>query len=447
MPTHSTETDRPNVVLINCHDLGRQLGCYGWDVDTPNIDEMASDGVQFTNAFSTAPTCSPSRSSVTTGQYPHRNGMMGLAHRGWSLDDEVSTLPQLMDDAGYASHLFGFQHETDWSHPERLGYRHVHRDDDGRGHPPSRARSVAGAFADELPAMADDEEPFFATLGFVEPHTPFRRDEVPDDAYDRYDHRSIDPLPHVEFDDEAEREEHKRRLADFRSLVTATVDPAVGTVRSALRDQGIADETLIVFVTDHGEHFERGKMTCYDHGINIALLVDPPQSGQDGVRNETLVSNVDLFPTVLDVADAPVPDDIDGQSLVPTFETGEYEPRDRIRCEQTWHVTCKPVRAVRTDRFKYIRRFRPYAESKPGAGDGPPTHAFYDLEADPHERSNLASGDGDVPEEYESVFGELQTDLYRWMSETDDPLANGCLPMPGADRIDTDEEYPAHSAP
>ena len=114
---------RPNVILITPHDLGDFLGCYGTPVSTPNLDAMAAEGIIFAQHFSTGTVCSPSRGSITTGCYPHTHGLMGLVHRGWALDvGKCPPLARQLHDAGYQTHLFGFQHEH--YDPTRLGYGH-----------------------------------------------------------------------------------------------------------------------------------------------------------------------------------------------------------------------------------------------------------------------------------------------------------------------------------
>jgi arylsulfatase A-like enzyme len=419
----STLPDRPNVVHVTCHDLGRHLGPYGRDVATPAVDEMAEHALVFENAFCTQPNCSPSRASVQTGLHPHEHGVQGLVHRGWALRDDVVPLPARLRDAGYATHLFGFQHSVGWSRPGRLGYDGVHRADDGRGHPPARALDVADRFADRLDDLAGTG-PFYASLGFVEPHRPFRRDYVPDEAYDRYDPGEIAPLPHLDFDDESEGEAHRRDLADFWALVTATVDRAVGRVREALRERGVADETVLVFTTDHGEPFDRAKTTCYDSGLGVALLVEVP-GGPSNERCDELVQNHDLFPTVLEFAGADVPDRPDARSLRPLLGgSGTYDPRDRLYAEHTWHVDPSPCRAVRSDRYKYVKNFAPrYHGSDAGEEE------LYDLRVDPHERENLLDGPGEP-----DVAADLRSDLLDWMRATDDPLASGSIPAPSRDR-------------
>src|ERR1700758_2861339 len=118
---------KPNILLITCHDLGRHLGCYGKDVQTPAINRLAADGIRFDRYFCTAPQCSPSRVSITTGRYPHSAGVLGLVNGKnppWKLPDDVPNLAKTFRAAGWDTHLWGIQHE----HPEAasLGYDHVH---------------------------------------------------------------------------------------------------------------------------------------------------------------------------------------------------------------------------------------------------------------------------------------------------------------------------------
>ena len=121
---------KPNILLITCHDLGRHLGCYGKDVQTPAINRLASESVRFDRYFCTAPQCSPSRVSITTGRYPHSAGVLGLVNGGksnWNLPDEVPTLAKTFRGAGWSTHLWGIQHEN--QDPSRLGYERNHLKD------------------------------------------------------------------------------------------------------------------------------------------------------------------------------------------------------------------------------------------------------------------------------------------------------------------------------
>ncbi|MFC4439462.1 MULTISPECIES: sulfatase family protein [Natrialbaceae] len=452
----------PNVVLVHCHDLGQYLGCYGAAVDTPRIDELAGDGVRFDRHFVTAPQCSPSRSSLVTGRHPHQNGMLGLAHGNWEIGPDESLLPVCLGEAGYETHRFGLQHVTE--HPDRLGYDREHVEESLRVNtPPSvhetaRARAVADDVSTVLSA-GDYDDPFFASVGFFELHRVEDGDGFgfEPDRYDPPDPDTVEPLPFL-----PDRPGIRSDIAEAQGMLEA-LDDAVGTILDALETAGIADETLVVFTTEHGVAFPRAKGCCYDPGIEAALLMRYPNVLENGRVVDDLVSNVDVFPTLLEFAGAEIPENLAGRSLGPllTHETtvasddrGEYAPRERVFAGMTWHDRYNPIRVVRTDRYKYIRNFwhlpeiyltRDIYESDAGREvreeyycEQRPYEELYDLENDPDERENLA----DDPD-HDAIRTRLRDDLVEWMLETDDPLLEGPVvpsdweeiyPRMGADR-------------
>jgi arylsulfatase A-like enzyme len=428
--------EHPNIVLIHCHDLGQHLGCYGADVHTPELDDLAADGVRFENHFCTAPQCSPSRASMMTGQYPHVHGVIGLAHDGWYLTPEQTTLPRTLRDLGYQTHHFGFQHVAE--HPGHLGYEFTH----GYEHEDAgwlEAPDIVADFEESIDDIAA-ESPFFTAVGFEEPHTPLERDYVPQSARNRYDPADLDVPAGI-----PDTEETRERLAQFNALVTGVLDPAVGDVVAALREHDCLDDTLIVFTTDHGIEFPRAKLTGYDAGLEAALVLRHPSLSSGTIREE-LLSNIDLFPTLVDVAGGESPSTVDGRSFAPLFTDDEYVPRSHVFAEQTWHGDLKPFRAVRTARYKYIEHYLITTREDHSEQE------LYDLQTDPDEQENLApdrsprfrppvvaeystepdENDGDTA--YEAVRETLKRRLHRWMDATDDPLCEGSVPLPMSDR-------------
>lgn len=430
--------DRPNVLLIHCHDLGRYLGCYGRDIDTPNIDALSNEGVLFENHYATAPQCSPSRGSLMTGNYPTTHGLIGLAHGNWELDDDQTTLPQYLTDRGYRTHLFGLQHVSE--RPERLGFGAIHADrtlspdTDPSVHQTRRARDVADEVATFLDERSVDQL-FFASVGFFELHRMHKEGlfVFEDPPYEGDDPDEIEPLPYLP-DEPGIRED----LAEMRGMVHA-VDEAVGTVTDALETAGLAEETLVIFTTEHGIPFPRAKGSCYDPGIEAALVLRYPGMIDGGTRYDELVSNVDVVPTILDLLDGTVPEGIEGRSFLPLLTDEEYLPRDQVFAEITWHDRYNPVRAIRTDKYKYIRSFwylpsvyltNDVFVSKAGRvvredlhSGQRPYEELYDLDDDPYEQDDLA----DDPD-YEHVRDQLRGRLVQWMRNTDDPLLDGPVP-------------------
>src|SRR4051795_6981353 len=151
----------PNVLYLHSHDTGRYVQPYGHQIPTPNIQHLADQGVLFRQAFSAGSSCSPSRAALLTGQYPHSNGMMGLAHRGWPLYDYTHHLLHTLRKAGYHSELIGEQHISEDT--SMLGYDVVHKV------PTTNVQAVAPK-AVELLRDGKLQEPFFLSVGFFETH-------------------------------------------------------------------------------------------------------------------------------------------------------------------------------------------------------------------------------------------------------------------------------------
>jgi len=386
---------------------------------------------------------------MMTGYYPHENGVMGLAHMGWALGDDWDTLPKLLRAAGYDTALLGFQHEVP-DEPERLGYEHV---DSGM----KRASELVDIVDDFLTERADAADPFFVSIGIEEPHRPFRRDYLPEGTYDRYD---PDEVPLDDFPYLPNAPGVREDVADLRSVISEVLDPAVGRYRESLADAGLAEETVFVFTTDHGLAIPRAKGTCYDPGIETVLLVHQPGVVEGGAVHDDLVTNVDFTPTMLDLLGVEPPTAVSGKSFAPLLRGEPHEDRDRIFAEMTWHDRYNPIRAIRTERYKYVRNFTRYAEvyipgdvlaGAPGqavaeeyvggGGTTRPREELYDLQEDPHERENLVSDplfergtDAQVPYEYEHTLEDLRTRLDSWLEATDDPILEGEVPAPNLDR-------------
>ena len=407
------------------HDTGRRLGCFQAGIATPYLDGLAADGVCFTRYHSVATQCSSSRGTMLTGRFPHRHGLMGLARIGWRLHPAEWCLARYLAEAGYETHLVGLQHEG----PDtvRLGYRHVL---EGR----CDARSVGAAVGHFLRSRTRHcARPFFVMAGMRETHRPFDRPEyLPDDP-------SWVPVPAYLPDTPAIRHE----FAAFGGLVRAA-DTAVGTMLEALKASGLAENTLVVYTTDHGIAFPRAKGMSYDAGLETALIMRWPGRIPVGLQRNELLSNVDLLPTLLEVAGIPAPEDLDGQSFLPLV-TGEYGiPREYIFFEMTWHDRYNPMRGIRTDHHKYILNFDPQSplvflpadiyRSPSGVAtreryhaESRPAEELYDLDADPLELVNLATDPA-----YAGLCVEFRDRLDRWMSSTKDPLLRGPVAPPRA---------------
>ena len=434
---------RPNVLLIHGHDLGCYLGCYGTDIETPNIDSLATDGAIFDQHFVTAPQCSPSRGSLMTGHHPHVNGLMGLAHGNWELNEDERILPQYLGNAGYETHLFGLQHIS--QDTDRLGYDYVHSEGNlypgvsPEVHQANRARNVSTVVESFVTRGAYDG-PFFVSVGFFECHRVEEQNGrfgFDADFYGADDPDNIRPLQYL-----PDRRGIRQDLAEMRGMVRA-VDTAIGTILDALEEAGIVDDTLVILTTEHGIAFPRAKGSCFDAGIEAALLMRYPGVIDAGERYNELISNVDVLPTILDLVSIENDIDLDGRSFARLLaeDDGEYDEREAIFAQMTWHDMYNPVRAIRTTRHKYIRNFwhlphvyltKDIYASEAGREvreiDGVPRRPFeelYDIRDAPQEDDNVA-----FEPRYQETRRELSRRLHDWMEETDDPLLDGPV-LPG----------------
>jgi arylsulfatase A-like enzyme len=414
---------------MTSHDIGRHLRCYGANtIVSPSLDSLAAGGVRFELAFATAPQCSPSRATLATGCYPHSNGVMGLAHRGfdWELDPRTPHAAAIFAGLGFETHLFGSQHVS--LHPERLGFAHMHRP--GHDHGNASGQAIAEAVEHLLEGDSRQRQ-LFVEINFEDTHRPYPEVAVKPPHAD-----AIDIPRYVPAGPEASAE-----FAGFQSAITQ-MDAAAGRVLAALEAAGRSENALLVFTTDHGLAMPRAKCTLYDPGLEVALILRWPQGGIDaGAARPELISNLDVLPTLLDACDAALPVGMQGRSFLPLLRGGTYEPGQAIFAEKTFHSYYDPMRCVRTRRHKYIRNFEiGFAVEVPGdiqrgaifradpsrySTDRPSVVELYDLDADPLEQHNLAGTHGAG-----AVERELGAELWRWMRETDDPLLKGPIASP-----------------
>jgi N-sulfoglucosamine sulfohydrolase len=383
--------------------------------------------VLFRKAFAAAPICSGSRASLLTGQASHSSGMLGLAHRGFRLVDYDHHLVHTLHDAHYWTALIGEQHVS--ADPAEIGYDHVVEVD---SHHASEVAPATVALLADAP-----RRPFFLSVGFFETHRDFFEPTSARDA--------LYSLPPGNLPDTPET---RRDMAGFKQSARS-LDQGVGEVLNALDEHDMADDTLVLLTTDHGLAFPGAKATLSDRGLGVMLIMRGPGGFHGGKVVDAMVSQVDLFPTLCELVGLPRPAWLQGRSLLPLVRREVDAVNDAVFAEMTFHAAYDPQRAVRTDRYKYIRRFdeswtRPVL---PNIDDSPsksllldhgwadrevPREELYDLVFDPNEARNLVG-----EPQYEPVLAELRERLERWMRETADPLLDGPLqPPPGTELND-----------
>ena len=435
---------QPNILYLHSHDTGRYVQPYGHAIPTPNLQRLAEQGVLFRQNFCANPTCSPSRACLLTGQYAHSNGMIGLAHRGFSMPDYTRHILHTLRKAGYVSALSGVQHIAQT--PSRKLTTERTREPSCGDKSPSAATSAGTAkFFDppwekigydrflgapkeaheraaELLANAPSQ-PFFLSVGFFETHRKF----PPPGPTENPDH-CIPPAPLPD------TPETREDMAAFKTTARI-LDKKMGVVLDALDANGLAENTLVICTTDHGIAFPRMKCNLTDGGIGVMLIMRGPGGFTGGRVVNSLVSHVDLFPTVCDLIGVEPPDWLQGVSLMPLVRGEAEDVRDEIFAEVNYHAAYEPMRCVRTKRWKYIRRFDgrakpvlPNCDDSPSktvwlesgwADVPPPEEALYDVILDPNEMNNLV----DEPRA-EEALADMRARLNRWMRETRRPPAS-----------------------
>lgn len=423
----------PNLVYLHSHDTGRYVQPYGHAMPAPNMQRLAEEGVLFRQAFCANPTCSPSRACLLTGQYAHNNGMMGLAHRGFTLNDYSQHLVHTLRKTGYQSVLAGLQHVAKDS--SIIGYDKVLTPEDRSS---SKIAAAAAAYLASAPS-----QPFFLDVGFFDTHREFPApDERDDPRYCLPPH----PLP----DTLQTREDMASYKASVRRL-----DEGIGTVLEALETAGLADNTLVICTTDHGLAFPNMKCNLTDHGIGVMLIMRGPSGFSGGKAIDAIVSHIDLFPTICDLVNINPPEWLQGKSLTPLIRGERETIREELFAEVNYHAAYEPQRCIRTQRWKYIRRYDsrdrrvlPNCDESSSKSlllehgwleQHGEQEMLFDLILDPGEAHNLIAEPSNI-----EVLQEMRGRLDVWMRKTQDPILHGPIPAPeGAIVTDPDARRPS----
>lgn len=432
-----TGSNPPNFVIIIADDMAcEDCGAYGHPhIRTPNIDRLATEGIRFDQAFLTCSSCSPSRASILTGRYPHATGAAEL-HQPLPGSQILFTTP--LRRAGYFTMAAGKWHVGNAVKSQFDVVR------EGGGD---------GAYGFWLPVLRerDKSRPFFAWLATTDPH----RDYAPG---------TIDP-PHRESDVVVppylpDVPDTRRDLALYYDEI-GRLDQWVGKVREELEEQGVWDNTVVVFMSDNGRPFPRCKTTVFDSGVRTPLIVRLPGNRHAGTVCKALVSSIDLAPTLTSMAGMDAPPSFQGVSMVPLFENPEAKIRDYVFSEHNWHDYRAFERAVRSERYLLIRNWVTEVPRTPpadavrsptfqamrrlrDAGKLPPEQMqcfvlptseieLYDTQADFHNLHDLA----DRPDIRE-IRRELESALEEWMEHTGDTVPS----EPTPDRFDRETGTP-----
>jgi N-acetylglucosamine-6-sulfatase len=423
---------RPNVLFILIDDLRWDaLGCTGHPfLKTPNIDRIAREGALFRNAFVTTPLCSPSRASYLTGQYAHTHGVQG---NGGGADEghRLVTFPKLLHEGGYETAYVGKWHMGDDDSPRPGFDRWVSFRGQGDYHNPTlnvdgQQVKTEGYVTDILTDYAEKflrqphEKPFCLYLAHKAVHSGFtpaprHRDAFADreivrapSARDTLEGKPVLTRKLAEPERANQNPGTKDEVVRNQLAAVLAIDEGVGRLLATLTETGRLNDTLVIFTSDNGffwgEHGRGDKRMAYEESIRVPLLMRYPKLFPAGTTREQFALNIDIAPTLLELAGVSIPAHVHGRSLVPVLrgETAgwrtsfltEYfgNPNNRI---PGWQ-------AVRTDRWKWIRYL---------GLDG--LEELYDLNADRYEMHNLVGQAAT-----RTIAADLKADLERLLEQT-----------------------------
>jgi len=412
--------ERPNLIVV-CSDQQHFQAAGHVDpfFTTPALDRLASDALRFELAFCSSPQCSPSRASMLTGLYPHKCKMMNNANQPGSRFS-MESLGSFLQSAGYRTGYFGKWH-LGGDPVAQGGWEELAMD--------IKDKAATRNGIEFLRARAAEKEPFALFLMYMEPHdvtgfepgkTPVGELEVPLDrsfTEERFEGKPVVQQHYMEYDEghviwNQPEPVWKEFRAFYRECVRA-FDGELGLVLDALKELELSERTALFVTSDHGEMDTRHRLILkgpflYEHLVRIPLLARLPKGfggREPGVEREHAWINVDLAPTLLELAGAEARAS-DGRSAVPCLRgAADFTPRKNVIVQyygkNRWIA---PIRMLRTPRYKY-NLYREFGEE------------LYDLEQDPLELVNLAAQESAAP-----IKTELRAELERWMKENDDPF-------------------------
>ena len=417
------KTKRPNVIIFIADDMAwNDCGAYGNPkIRTPNIDLIAKQGVRFDSAFLTCSSCSPSRSSIMTGRYPHNTGAEQLH---WPLPGQQITFVELLKTSGYYTASLGKWH---------LG-------------PATRKKfhTIVPKFGKHwVDAVRNrpKDKPFFIWAAFTDPHRPYRKNLIPKP-------HSIDDVQVPKFLPDVK--EVREDLALYYDEI-ANLDSVVGNVLKEIDRQGETENTMVLFMSDNGRPFPRCKTTVYDSGIKTPWIVKFPGRAKAGITTDSLVSSIDIAPTVVELAGLKPQKTFQGKSFLPILKDKNAITRKYIFAEHNWHDYTAHERAVRDQRYKYIENAYPQLNGSPPADavrsityqkmiqlhkqnkltpeqqgcflQPRPKVELYDLQNDPFELKNLADD-----AKHAKVLERMRDRLAQWRKETGDAVPKVTTP-------------------
>jgi N-sulfoglucosamine sulfohydrolase len=412
--------EKPNLLFVIADDCTfRDIGCYGGQADTPNIDKLASEGMRMTHCFQCAPMCSPTRHNIYTGQYPVKTGAYPNHTQTFG---HIKNITHYLKPLGYRVALSGKTH---------IGPRELFPFEySGKDNNPDM-----DAIDAMLAECAGDDTPFCLFACSNEPHSPWNKGDA-----SKYPPAKV-KLPEYLADTPALRDAFSRYLAEI-----SYYDGQVGRLMALLKKHNLDASTMVMVVSEQGNSFPFAKWTCYDNGLQSAMIVRWPEKVEPGSVTDAMVEYVDVTPTFVDIAGGQPAAELDGKSFLPVLRGAANEHKKFVFGEMTTKGIingndCYPIRSVRSRTHKLIvnlqhdqeftnacTRSKEFVSMVQAAEAGDeraqrvvqryryrPEIEFYDVIADPLEMSNLA----DDPK-YAGHIQSLRAELDRWMQSQGD---------------------------
>lgn len=413
------DTSKPNFVFIIADDCTfRDIGCYGGQAHTPNIDKLATEGMRFTHCFQAAPMCSPTRHNIYTGLYPVKSG--AYPNHTFAKDGTRSVVHYLKP-LGYRVALSGKKHINP---PEVFPFEYS-----GKKNNPD-----FDAIDKLMSECKAGDTPFCLFACSNEPHTPWNKGDP-----SRYDSAKLKLPPYF-----VDTEETRINMTKYLAEITY-YDWQVGEILGLLDKHGFTDNTLVIVVSEQGSSFPFGKWTCYDTGLQSAFIARWPGRIKPGTVSDAMIEYLDVLPTYIEAAGGAPPAVLDGKSLLPVLFGRTKEHKEYVFGEMTTRGIINAskhfgIRSIRSRKFKYVWNFTPEvqfqnactqssifeswrekAATDPDAADKVrryehrPGEELYDIVKDPYEWNNLADDPG-----YAEVKTRLRKRLIEWMNAMGD---------------------------
>lgn len=441
---------KKQIVLIMTDTQRRDmLGCYGNpNIKTPNLDKLASEGIRFTSAYTCQPVCGPARSAIFTGTYPHSNGSWG---NSMALGDNVKTIGQRLSDNGFHTAYIGKWHldagdyfgkgicPNGWDPKYWYDMRNYLEEMSYEDRMLSRTSEIMKnrqvtenfTFGHKCSNKAMEflknhkDENFLLVISYDEPHEPGICPEPYSSMYNEYEHPKSENI----YDTLKNKPQHQKVWAGNNTLMdrnklkikrpnffgcNSFIDYEIGRVIESINNY--APDALIIYTSDHGDHLQSHCLnnkgaSMYEENIGIPLIIKYPKVAPKGAVCSHVVSHIDITPTIMEIANLPIPKILEGKSLVNTLKNPLLKTNDTVFIEFSRYEIdhdgfggFQPIRSVYDGRYKLVINLLSSDE-------------LYDLKKDPAEMNNLI-----CDYEYASIRNSLHDKILNWMNDTRDPF-------------------------